>query len=137
MFSYFKIFCPSLFCKKYIFSYWLYTHTQLKSLQGSLKFSKKHYTKCKQSILEMTLVLLIYSLWYQYYRSVKDYISFTLVWFHLYVVPNTSLNLSSHQGVSRYPAEVQKSKQSVKIASPRSQSVIQTVSQSDFEDHFR
>ena len=39
------------------------THTQLKSLQGSLKFSKKHYTKCKQSILEMTLVLFIYSLW--------------------------------------------------------------------------
>ena len=63
MFSYFKIFCPSLFCNKYIFFYWLYTHTQLKSLQGSLKFSKKHYTKCKQSILEMTLVLFIYSLW--------------------------------------------------------------------------
>ena len=64
MFSYFKIFCPSLFCNKYIFFYWLYTHTQLKSLQGSLKFSKKHYTKCKQSILEMTLVLFIYSLWF-------------------------------------------------------------------------
>ena len=46
-----------------IFFYWLYTHTQLKSLQGSLKFSKKHYTKCKQSFLEMTLVLFIYSLW--------------------------------------------------------------------------
>ena len=63
MFSYFKIFCPSLFCNKYIFFYWLYTHTQLKSLQGSLKFSKKHYTKCKQSILEMTLPLFIYTLW--------------------------------------------------------------------------
>ena len=62
MFSYFKIFCPSLFCNKYIFFYWLYTHTQLKSLQGSLKFSKKHYTKCKQSILETTLLLFIYIL---------------------------------------------------------------------------
>ena len=46
MFSYFKIFCPSLLCNKYIFFYWLYTHTQLKSLQGSLKFSKKHYKVC-------------------------------------------------------------------------------------------
>ena len=62
-----KYFAHPYFFNKYIFFYWLYTHTQLKSLQGSLKFSKKHYTKCKQSILEMTLVLFIYSLWVQWF----------------------------------------------------------------------
>ena len=48
-----------------IFFYWLYIYTQLKSLQGSLKFSKKYYTKCKQSILKMKCSHYMNPLWYK------------------------------------------------------------------------